>query len=112
MPNLNPASYGKPKPLWVSGALGHRFEDGDALHMLTGAKNGAGTAADAKAMPVVAGMVAGADSIDDLDVLRHGRLTRLFGGIRAPSTLGSFPRAFTWEHVRQLQSATRMFTCK
>ncbi|MCY0917916.1 IS1380 family transposase, partial [Streptomyces sp. H27-G5] len=78
---------------------------------LTGAKNGAGTAADAKAMSVVAGMVAGADSIDDLDVLRHGGLARLFGGIRAPSTLGTFLRAFTWGHVRQLQSATRVFTC-
>jgi len=78
---------------------------------LTGAKNGAGTAADAKAMSIVAGMVAGADSIDDLDLLRHGGLPRLFGGIRAPSTLGSFLRAFTWGHVRQLQSATRAFTC-
>ncbi len=36
---------------------------------LAGAKNGAGTAADAKAMSIVGGMVAGADSIDDLDVL-------------------------------------------
>jgi hypothetical protein len=34
---------------------------------LTGAANGAGTAADAKAMSIVGGMVAGADSIDDLD---------------------------------------------
>ncbi|MFD6327904.1 IS1380 family transposase [Streptomyces sp. NPDC058442] len=78
---------------------------------LTDAKNGAGTAADAKAMSVVAGMLAGADSIDDLDVLRHGGLPRLFGGVRAPSTLGSFLRAFTWGHVRQLQSATRAFLC-
>ncbi|WP_406729507.1 IS1380 family transposase [Streptomyces sp. GD-15H] len=78
---------------------------------LTGARNGAGTAADAKAMSIVAGMVAGADSIDDLDVLRHGGLPRLFGGVRAPSTLGSFLRSFTWGHVRQLQSATRAFIC-
>ncbi|MDT3727798.1 IS1380 family transposase [Streptomyces sp. DSM 41972] len=77
----------------------------------TGATNGAGTAADAKAMSIVAGMVAGADSIDDLDVLRHGGLPRLFGGVRAPSTPGSFLRAFTWGHVRQLHSATRAFTC-
>ncbi|MER7820860.1 IS1380 family transposase [Streptomyces sp. NPDC096153] len=78
---------------------------------LTGAKNGAGTAPAAKAMSIVAGMIAGADSIDDLDVLRHGGLPRLFGGVRAPSTLGSFLRAFTWGHVRQLQSVTRAFTC-
>ena len=45
---------------------------------------------------LVAGMVAGVDSINDLDVLRHGAMSALFGGIRAPSTLRSFVRAFTW----------------
>ncbi|WP_073945630.1 IS1380 family transposase [Streptomyces kebangsaanensis] len=78
---------------------------------LTGAANGAGTAPDAKAMSIVGGMAAGADSIDDLDVLRHGGLRKLFAGVRAPSTLGTFLRAFTWGHVRQLQSATSAFTC-
>jgi hypothetical protein len=39
---------------------------------------------------LVAGMVAGADSIDDMDLLRHGAMGRLFGGVRAPSTLGTF----------------------
>jgi hypothetical protein len=38
---------------------------------------------------LVAAMAAGADSIDDLDVLRHGAMSAVFGGIRAPSTLGS-----------------------
>jgi hypothetical protein len=52
--------------------------------------------AQVKVPCLVAGMVAGADSIDDLDVLRHGALPVLFGGIRAPSTLGSFLRSFTW----------------
>ena len=37
-------------------------------------------------MSIVAGMVAGADSIDDLDVLRHGGMATLFSGVRAPST--------------------------
>jgi hypothetical protein len=55
-----------------------------------------------KVAAVVAGMVAGADSIDDLDRLRHGEMRRLFGGIRAPSTLGTFLRTFTFGHVRQL----------
>ena len=55
-----------------------------------------------KVAAVVAGMVAGADSIDDLDRLRHGGMGRLFTGIRAPSTLGTFLRAFTFGHVRQL----------
>jgi hypothetical protein len=43
-----------------------------------------------KLASIVAGMVAGADSIDDLEVIRHGALPELFGGIRAPSTLGTF----------------------
>lgn len=61
----------------------------------------------AKITSIVAGMVAGADSIDDLDVLRHGGLPRLFGGIRAPSTLGTFLRGFPWGHVRQLEAVAR-----
>lgn len=56
---------------------------------LTGAGNGAGTAADAKALPIVGGMVARADSSDDLDVLCQCALPRLFGGVRAPFTLGA-----------------------
>jgi hypothetical protein len=60
-----------------------------------------------KAAAVVAGMVAGADSIDDLDVLRHGGMGGLFGGVYAPSTLGSFLRFFTWGHSLQLEAAAR-----
>ena len=56
---------------------------------------------------LVAGMAAGADSIDDLDVLRHGAMSELFAGIRAPSTLGSFLRSFTWGNVRQLDAVAR-----
>jgi hypothetical protein len=41
-------------------------------------------------------VIAGADSIDHLGVLRHGVMPGLFGGMRAPSTLGSFLRSFTW----------------
>ena len=40
---------------------------------------------------LVAGMAAGADSIDDMDLLRHGAMPGLFAGIRAPSTLGLAP---------------------
>ncbi len=60
-----------------------------------------------KISSIVAGMAAGADSIDDLDVLRHGGMPELFGEVYAPSTLGSFLRAFTWGHTRQLASAAR-----
>jgi len=53
---------------------------------------------------LVAGMVAGADSIDDMDLLRHGGMETVFGGLRAPSTLGIFLRKFTFGHVRQLDA--------
>ncbi|MFE0028271.1 transposase, partial [Amycolatopsis sp. NPDC059021] len=64
----------------------------------------AGANSDAKALSVVAGMAAGADSIDDLDVIRHGGMSRLFTGMRAPSTCGNWLRGFTYGHVRQLGS--------
>jgi hypothetical protein len=35
-------------------------------------------------------------------LLRHGEMARLFDGVRAPSTLGTFLRTFTFGHVRQL----------
>jgi hypothetical protein len=57
---------------------------------------------------LAAGMIAGADSIDDMDLLRHGAMPVLFGGIRAPSTLGSFLRAFTWGNVLQLEKVSRL----
>src|SRR5215207_1185154 len=66
------------------------------------AKGGANAAL--KVLAVVAGMVCGADSIDDMDLLRHGGMGRLFDGVRAPSTLGTFLRCFTFGHVRQLDA--------
>ena len=56
-----------------------------------------------KVMALLFAMVLGADSIDDCDLLRAGRTRRLLGGwLPAPSTLGTFLRAFTFGHVRQL----------
>jgi hypothetical protein len=58
-----------------------------------------------KVMALLFAMVLGADSIDDADVLRAGRTRRLLGGwLPAPSTLGTFLRAFTFGHVRQLDA--------
>jgi hypothetical protein len=68
-----------------------------------------GVNARLKVPALVAGMVAGADSIDDMDLLRHGGMDRLFTGIRAPSTLGTFLRSFTFGHVRQLDSVAAAF---
>ena len=52
-------------------------------------------------------MCAGADSIDDLDVLRAGGMPILFDGVYAPSTLGTLLREFSFGHARQLESVLR-----
>jgi len=64
--------------------------------------------AQVKVPGIAAGMIGGADSIDDLDLPRHGAMPALFGGIRAPSTLGSFLRSFTWGNVLQLGKVHRL----
>ena len=63
-----------------------------------------GANAGLKLASLVGGMVAGADSIDDMALLRHGGMDRVFDACYAPSTLGSFLRKFTFGHVRQLDA--------
>jgi hypothetical protein len=63
-----------------------------------------GAHAGAKVASLVAGMVAGADSIDDMALLRHGAMGKMFDRLYAPSTLGSFLRCFRFGHVRQLDA--------
>src|SRR5690242_20943534 len=81
------------------------------LHDLAGAHvrpgGDQGANASLKVACLAAGMAAGADSIDDMDLLRHGAMPALFGDIRAPSTPGSFLRSFTWGNVLQLQKVRR-----
>ena len=56
-----------------------------------------------KVMTLVSAMALGADCIDDCDVLRSGQTGAVLGHrVAAPSTLGTFLRAFTFGHVRQL----------
>ncbi|MDP3712171.1 MAG: IS1380 family transposase [Mycobacteriales bacterium] len=62
-----------------------------------------------KVVALIAGMVAGADSIDDMALLRHGAMGRLFTGVRGPSTLGTFLRSFTFGYVRQLDAVASRF---
>src|SRR6476646_10995244 len=68
-----------------------------------------GANAGLKVASLVAGMVAGADSIEDMALLRHGGMGRLFDAIYAPSTLGSFLREFRFGHVRQLDAVAARF---
>jgi len=71
-----------------------------------------GANAGFKVASLVAGMVAGADSIDDMSLLRHGGMGRVFTGAYAPSTLGSFLRAFTFGQVRQLDAVASRFLAR
>jgi hypothetical protein len=71
-------------------------------------KSGAANATP-KLTSIVAGMAAGADSIDDLDVIRSGGMKELFHGVYACATLGIFLREFTYGHVRQLGAVLRRF---
>jgi hypothetical protein len=68
-----------------------------------------GANAGLKVASLVAGMVAGADGIEDMALLRHGGMSRVFTRAYAPSTLGSFLRAFTFGHVRQLDAVASRF---
>jgi hypothetical protein len=77
------------------------------LHLSVPSDKGAN--AGLKVASLVAGMVAGADSIDDMALLRHGGMGRVFTNAYAPSTLGSFLRSFTFGHVRQLDAVASRF---
>jgi hypothetical protein len=61
----------------------------------------------AKAVTVLGGMLAGADCIDDIDVLRAGAGEVLWDDVRAPSTVGTWLRAFKWSNVREFDAVTR-----
>ena len=69
-------------------------------------KSGAANPAP-KLATLIAGMCAGADCIDDIDVLRSGGMKTLFDGVYAPSTVGTLLREFTFGHARQLESVLR-----
>jgi hypothetical protein len=73
------------------------------------AKGNPGVKPGVKIPAIVAGMLAGADSIEDLDVIRHGGISKLFAGTYAPSTLGSHLRAYDWGNAGQLEQAAREF---
>ena len=56
-----------------------------------------------KILTVVHGLLAGGDCIDDVEVLRTGATSKVLGHrVMAASTVGTFLRAFTFGHVRQL----------
>jgi hypothetical protein len=68
----------------------------------SGAVNPAG-----KLTSIIGAMICGADSIDDVNVLRAGGTPRVFDEVYAPSTLGIFLREFTFGHANQLAAVAR-----
>jgi hypothetical protein len=64
-------------------------------------------------LTLVHAMLAGADCIDDADVLRCGATSQVLGHrVMAPSTLGTFLRAFTFGHVRHLDRLTEQLLAR
>src|SRR5680860_1298729 len=72
-------------------ALAHRAGLGDLVADTLTLKSEGGVNAHLKVPALVAGMVAGADCIDDMDLLRHGGMGRLFTGVRAQRGRGTDP---------------------
>jgi hypothetical protein len=66
-----------------------------------------GANSGAKGLTVIGSMLAGGDSIDDTALLRAGAAGELFDATRAPSTVGSWLRAYKWSNVRQLDAVSR-----
>jgi hypothetical protein len=60
-----------------------------------------------KALTVVGSMLLGGDSVADTALLQAGATGELFDQLRAPSTIGSWLRAFKWSNVREFDAVTR-----
>lgn len=59
-----------------------------------------------------AGMILGAGSIHEMDVLRHGAMGWLLNAAPTPSTLGTSLRTFTLGHVRKIDPVAARFLVK
>src|SRR3954467_7976173 len=108
------ASFDEPNLVSAAGlvplmALAGRARLGDLADERLSVPTDKGAHAGLKVCSLVAGMAAGADSIDDMVLLRHGGMGKVFTGTYAPSTLGSFLRSFTFGHVRQLDAVASRF---
>jgi hypothetical protein len=94
------ANAGLLLPATLAGRLGIEQLVNDSVDL---AGRPGGARPGRKVLTLCHAMQLGADSIDDCDLLRAGRTGLVLGhGVLAPSTLGTFLRAFTFGHVRQL----------
>jgi hypothetical protein len=75
-------------------------------HVDLGSRPGRANPGD-KAMTLIASLIAGGECIDDADALRAGETDQVLGHwVAAPSTLGTFLRAFSFGHARQLDKVS------
>lgn len=89
--------------LLTAATLGQRLGLGQLLSERVTVPGSAGAHPEEKCLTVIHGLLAGADCIDDLDVLRAGSSAAVLGHrVAAPSTVGTFLRAGTYGHARQL----------
>ena len=93
--------------LAVAGLLAQRLGVADLVDEHVSLRTPAAANSGAKASSVVGSALAGGDVIDDVNVLRAGATGRLFDDVRAPSTVGTWLRSFTWGGIRQLDGVTR-----
>jgi hypothetical protein len=101
-PNLVPAAG-----LVAPGELAQRLGVADLIDERLHLRGAPGAAnAGVKAMTVIGGVLAGADSIDDMDLMRAGATNEVFA-VRAPSTIGTFLRSFSFGDVRSLDAVSR-----
>ena len=100
-PNLVPSAG-----LLPAAALAQKIRLGELVeHRVRLARHGAN--GGAKALTVIGSMLVGGDSVDDTALLRAGALPELFDDTRAPSTIGTWLRAFKWSNVRELDAVSR-----
>ena len=79
----------------------------ESVYLDLGDAPGRANAGD-KLLTLVASALAGGDCIDDAAALRAGGTASVLGcTVKAPSTLGTFLRSFSWGHVRQLDRVSR-----
>jgi len=92
--------------LLLVGTLAVRLELEDLVNRLVRLSGRVGGSRPGrKVLSLVHAIVAGGSHIDHADVLRCGGTERVLPfRVMAPSTLGTFLRAFTFGHVRQLEA--------
>lgn len=94
--------------LLVAATLGQRLGLPELLREWVTVPGSLGANPDAKCLTVIHSLLAGGDCIDDVNALRAGATGAVLGHrVAAPSTVGSFLRAFGFNHARQLDAVTR-----